>query len=278
MLQRTNGLWNLVYLKEVGQGVKCDACVGNLSEKMISELELEWSDGLARRQTKASQKEVLIMLKPRNDSLRKLGIMSYRGMDGLKVVDPEILGSGLVFNSLETLCFQDMEGWELWLTNIGDVDFMFPFFQEIHICNCPKFVEVSLGALLSLKVLKVSRSRYCVLRSLVHVASSITKTEIVSILGLKNELWGGVRQHIGALEEVRLERRGKLKSVLISECAKMSENELRGGVTEKNEMLINSTMSMLKRKVEEAHLRVGSTTFSSLTQKAMSIGWTITRR
>ncbi|KAJ9556709.1 hypothetical protein OSB04_011323 [Centaurea solstitialis] len=147
--------------------------------------------------------------------------------------------------------------------------------QEIHIYNCPKLVEVSLEELPSLKILKVSRSRHCVLRSLVHVASSITRTRN----RLTNELWGGFGQHIGALEEVRLERldeirhlwtlevaycenlansgnkeedtygmyfndiifllpsrRGKLKSVLISKCEKISENEFGGRVIDKNEI------------------------------------------
>ncbi|KAJ9556493.1 hypothetical protein OSB04_011107 [Centaurea solstitialis] len=181
-----------------------------LIKKVNSELELEWSDGLTGSQAKALQKEVLIMLKPRNVTLRKLGIMSYgdiefpnwlhdcrtctsipllgklallkelsiQGTDGLKAVGPEILGYGLAYGR-----------WELPSTNIENIDFVFPCLQEIHIYNCPKLVEVSLEELPSLKILKLHRS----------------------ILGITNELWGGVGQHIGALEEVRLERLDEIR-------------------------------------------------------------------
>ncbi|KAJ9556589.1 LOW QUALITY PROTEIN: hypothetical protein OSB04_011203 [Centaurea solstitialis] len=205
---------------------------GELIKKVISELELEWSDGLAGSQAKALQKEVLIMLKPRNVTLRKLGIMSYgdiefpnwvgdpstctsipplgqlpllkelsiQGTDGLKVVGPEILGYGLAFNSLKHYVFKI---WKLPSTNIENVDFVFPCLQEIHIYNCPKLVEVSLEELPSLKILKLHRS---------------SELGIIFILGLTNELWGGVRQHIGPLEEVRLERLDEIRHLRESEA------------------------------------------------------------
>ncbi|KAI3693304.1 hypothetical protein L6452_33138 [Arctium lappa] len=349
---------------------------GNLSQKRISELELEWSDGFV-----GSQKEVLDVLKPHYDNLEKLRIVLYggiefpnwvgdpsflrlthvslrgckkctsippfgqlpllkelfiEGMDGLKVVGSELLGTGLAFPSLEILRFQDMEGWEVWSTNSGVVDVVFSCLQELCVYNCPNLVEVSLEALPSLRVLKVKRSGHGVLRSLVDVASSVTKLEINSISGLNDELWRGVMEHLGAVEEVRIKRcdeirylweseaeackvlvnlrmlevhhcenlvslgekeedncgsnlislrtlkvlfcnnmercncpnsietlmiykcssitsvslpttRGqKLKSLFIRECEKILENELGGGVTEKNGMLINSSMSMLE--------------------------------
>ncbi|KAJ9556491.1 hypothetical protein OSB04_011105 [Centaurea solstitialis] len=356
------------------------ALEGNLSQKRISELVLEWSDRFAGSQEEALQKDVLNVLTPHKDSLEKLGIEFYgglefpnwigdplflrlthvelrgckkctsipllgqlpslkelfiQGIDRLKVVGSEILGTGLAFVSLKILRFQDMEGWELWSTNNGVVDVVFPCLQEPSIYNCPNLVEVSLSVLPSLRILKVKESGHGVLRSLVHVASSVIKLEIGSISGLTDELWGGVMEHLGAVEEVRIERRDeirylweseaeackvlvnirtlevhhcenlvslgekeednfgsglislktlkvslcnnmercicpnsietliiygcsitsvsflsigggqKVKSLLIQECDKISENELGGGVTEKNEVLINSSMSML---------------------------------
>ncbi|KAJ9556707.1 hypothetical protein OSB04_011321 [Centaurea solstitialis] len=356
------------------------ALEGNLSQKRISDLVLEWSDRFAGSQEEALQKDVLNVLKPHKDSLEKLGIEFYgglefpnwigdplflrlthvelrgckkctsipqlgqlpslkelfiQGMDRLKVVGSEILGTGLAFVSLEILRFQDMEGWELWSTNNGVVDVVFPCLQELSIYNCPNLVEVSLKVLPSLRILKVKESGHGVLRSLVRVDSSVIKLEIGSISGLTDELWGGVMEHLGAVEEVRVERCDeirylweseaeackvlvnirtlevhhcenlvslgekeednfgsglislrtlkvsfcnnmercicpnsietliifgcrsitsvsfltiggkKLKSLLIEECDKISENELGGGVTEKNSVLINSSMSML---------------------------------
>ncbi|CAI9277625.1 unnamed protein product [Lactuca saligna] len=49
----------------------------NLSEKKISELELEWTDEFDGSRKETLEKEVLTELKPHNDTLKELKIMSY---------------------------------------------------------------------------------------------------------------------------------------------------------------------------------------------------------
>ncbi|KAJ0716945.1 putative leucine-rich repeat domain superfamily [Helianthus annuus] len=51
-------------------------------------------------------------------SLKKLDV---EGLDRVKVVGSELLGTRLVFPSLEVLWFQDLPVWEKWSTNIGVV-------------------------------------------------------------------------------------------------------------------------------------------------------------
>ncbi|KAJ9556760.1 hypothetical protein OSB04_011374 [Centaurea solstitialis] len=222
----------------------------NLSQKRLSELEVEWGDVFFGSQNEALEKEVLNELKPHNGILKRLKIVSYggiefpnwvgdpsflrlthvsirgckkctsipplgqlpslkelfiQGMDGLKVVGSELLGTG-AFASLEILSFEDMQGWEVWSTDSRVIEVVFPCLKELCIYNCPSLVEVSLEALPSLRVLKVKSSGHGILKSLVHVASSVINLEIGSIAGLTNELWRGVIEYLGTVEEVRIER------------------------------------------------------------------------
>ncbi|CAH1412449.1 unnamed protein product [Lactuca virosa] len=224
----------------------------NLSEKKLSELELEWSDVFDNSRKERLEKDVLNVLKPCSDTLKELKIVSYggiefpswvgnpsfgrltrvsisgckkctslpllgqlpslkqlviEGMDEVKVVALEFLGTnGLPFPSLENLTFRDMKGWEAWSTNNNGVlvDTTFPCLQELRIESCPNLFRVSLGALPSLRVLGVDGCGHEVLRSLVQAGSSITKLDISSISGLNDQVWGGVKEHLRAVEEVSI--------------------------------------------------------------------------
>ncbi|KAJ0478311.1 putative P-loop containing nucleoside triphosphate hydrolase, leucine-rich repeat domain superfamily [Helianthus annuus] len=82
-------------------------------------------------------------------SLKKLFI---EGLDGVKVVGLELLGTGSAFLSLETLHIINMGGLDKWSTNSGVV---FPLLQELHIEDCHNLVEVTFNVLPSLNVLKL---------------------------------------------------------------------------------------------------------------------------
>ncbi|CAI9261756.1 unnamed protein product [Lactuca saligna] len=69
---------------------------------------------------------------------------------------------------------------------------------------CPNLTRVSLEGLPSLRVLKVIKCGHGLLKSLVDVASTITKLKIYNILGLTDELWRGVTEYLGAVEEVSI--------------------------------------------------------------------------
>ncbi|KAJ0860867.1 putative leucine-rich repeat domain superfamily [Helianthus annuus] len=102
--------------------------------------------------------------------------------------------------ALEYLQFKGMLGWKMWSTN----DAGFSFLQELHINNCPELVDVSAKTLPLLRVLEIAGCGDGVLRSLVRAASSITKLKMSSISGLTYEVWRGVIERIGAVEEVSI--------------------------------------------------------------------------
>ncbi|KAJ0860883.1 putative virus X resistance protein-like, coiled-coil [Helianthus annuus] len=117
--------------------------------------------------------------------------------------------------ALEYLNFEDMLGWKTWSTNDAD----FPCLQELHIIKCPQLIDVSVEALPSLRVLEIAKCSDGVLRSLVRAASSITKLKMSSILGLTYEVWRGVIERIGAVEEVSIEKCNEIRYLWESEEA-----------------------------------------------------------
>ncbi|KAJ0860803.1 putative P-loop containing nucleoside triphosphate hydrolase, leucine-rich repeat domain superfamily [Helianthus annuus] len=134
-------------------------------------------------------------------SLKELLI---QGMDDVKVISMELSRStDVTFPSLEILRFEDMSSWKVWSTNS---EVMFPCLRELQIRNCPNLIDVSLEALPSLRVLIIAGCSESVLRSLAQSASSDTKLEIESILGLTDEVWRGVMVNFGAVEELCIQK------------------------------------------------------------------------
>ncbi|KAF2293717.1 hypothetical protein GH714_004289 [Hevea brasiliensis] len=74
--------------------------------------------------------------------------LCIEGMDAVKTVDFDSYGEGsrlaVPFPSLETLKFEDMLVWELWLSSNGDneePDNIFPRLSELALLNCPKLTR-----------------------------------------------------------------------------------------------------------------------------------------
>ncbi|KAJ0717395.1 putative P-loop containing nucleoside triphosphate hydrolase, leucine-rich repeat domain superfamily [Helianthus annuus] len=133
-------------------------------------------------------------------SLKELLI---QGMDDVKVISLELSRStDVTFPSLEILRFEDMSSWEVWSTNS---EAMLPCLRELQIKNCPNLIDVLLEALPSLRVLRIYKCCESVLRSLVQAASSTTKLKIRSIFGLTDEVWRGVIEYLGAVEELSIQ-------------------------------------------------------------------------
>ncbi|KAF5775792.1 putative P-loop containing nucleoside triphosphate hydrolase, leucine-rich repeat domain superfamily [Helianthus annuus] len=161
-------------------------------------------------------------------SLKELLI---QGMDDVKVISLELSRStDVTFPSLEILRFVDMSSWEVWSTNSK---VMFPCLRELQIRNCPNLSDVSLEALPSLRVLRIERCGESVLRSLVKAASSTTKLEIGSILGLTNEVWRGVTVNFGAVEELCIQICHEIRYLWESdaEASKVLERKRRMRIT-----------------------------------------------
>ncbi|KAJ0860338.1 putative P-loop containing nucleoside triphosphate hydrolase, leucine-rich repeat domain superfamily [Helianthus annuus] len=230
----------------------------NFSEKRLSELKLVWGDELNDSRNDMLEKEVLNELKPCHDKLLKLKLMSYggsefpkwvgdpsflhlnhvsisgcqrctsipplgqlsslkelfiQGLNAVEVVGSELFGTGQAFPSLEILSFHDMRGWKKWSGAV------FPRLHKLQIKDCPNLVEVTLEALPSLNDLVL---KYCdsgVLRSLVEVASAVTKLDINGISGLNDEVWGGVIEYLGAVEELSIRICNEIRYLVKSDAA-----------------------------------------------------------
>ncbi|KAI7731774.1 hypothetical protein M8C21_009169 [Ambrosia artemisiifolia] len=147
----------------------------------------------------STNSEVLVL-----PSLRELHITSCPEMI---VFSPEKLPK------LEILWFTNMLGWKIWSTK----DAIFPCLRELYINNCPELIDVSIEALPLLRVLNISECGDGVLRSLVEVAPSITMLDIRYISRLTYEVWSGVMEHIGAVEEVRIQGCNEIRYLWESE-------------------------------------------------------------
>ncbi|XP_022002882.2 putative disease resistance RPP13-like protein 1 [Helianthus annuus] len=191
-------------------------------------------------------------------SLKELLI---QGMNDVKVISLELSRStDVTFPSLEILTFEDMSSWEVWSTNS---EVMFPCLQDLQITKCPNLIDVSLKALPSLRVLKIDGCGESVLRSLVQATSSTTILNIRSILGLTDEVWRGVIEYLGAVEELSIQHCDEirylwesdaeaskvlvnLKELKVSKCKKL----VSIGEKEEDEDNIGSNLLSSLRKLE----------------------------
>uniref|UniRef100_A0A251SXJ3 Putative NB-ARC n=1 Tax=Helianthus annuus TaxID=4232 RepID=A0A251SXJ3_HELAN len=154
-----------------------------------------------------------------------------QGMDDVKVISLELSRTtDVTFPSLEILKFEDMSSWEVWSTNS---EAMFPCLRELQIIKCPDLIDVSLEALPSIRVLRMEGCGESVLRSLVQAASSTTKLEIESILGLTDEVWRGVIVNFGAVEELFIQNCDEIRYLWESdaEASKVLERKRRMRIT-----------------------------------------------
>ncbi|KAJ9547338.1 hypothetical protein OSB04_019881 [Centaurea solstitialis] len=135
-------------------------------------------------------------------SLKELFI---EGMDAVKGVGCELLGTGCAFSSLRIISFQNMKGWKEWSANgrVGG-DAIFPCLLELRIDDCPNLDKVSLKALPSLKSLEVRNCKHGVLRRLVPLTSSITKLEVSNISRVTGHLLGGIIGFLGEVEQLSI--------------------------------------------------------------------------
>ncbi|KAJ0717391.1 putative P-loop containing nucleoside triphosphate hydrolase, leucine-rich repeat domain superfamily [Helianthus annuus] len=199
----------------------------NLSQKRLTKLKLKWGDGSQRgtlekevltdgSQRGTHEKEVLTELKPHTDTLKHFGVEYYGGVEFPGwVVDPsfrELVHVSIrgckkctslppfgQLPSLKELLIQGMDEVKV----IGT--------ELLRIKNCPKLIDVSLEALPSLRVLRIEGCGESVLRSLIQAGSSTTKLKIRSILGLTDEVWRGVIEYLGAVEELSIQHCNEIR-------------------------------------------------------------------
>ncbi|KAJ0717423.1 putative P-loop containing nucleoside triphosphate hydrolase, leucine-rich repeat domain superfamily [Helianthus annuus] len=180
-----------------------------------------------------------------------------QGMDDVKVISLELSRStDVTFPSLEILSFEDMSSWKVWSTNS---EVMFPRLRVLQMKNCPNLIDVSLEALPSLRDLILYKCCESVLRSLVRAASSITKIQIGSILGLTDEVW-----------RVAIENFGVMETVNILDCDEI--RYLWESVAEASKVLVNLKKLQVFRcknlvslgEKEEDEDKIGSNLLSSL--------------
>nr|XP_043623002.1 putative disease resistance protein At3g14460 [Erigeron canadensis] len=237
----------------------------SVPQKRLSELEVEWSDVFDSSRNGRLEKEVLNVLNPRKDNLKKLKIVAYggkefptwvadpsffclsnvslrrcrkcttlppfghlpllkelfiEGLDGVKVVGLELLGTSIAFPSLEHLRFKDMPGWEAWSISSGDVDALFPCLQMLHIENCPNLVDVSLDTLPSLRGLYIASCGHGVL-SLTQAAVSVTQLDMWSISGLNDRLWRHIMENLTSLRMLDIRDCNNLESCICPNSIEM---------------------------------------------------------
>ncbi|KAJ0716977.1 putative P-loop containing nucleoside triphosphate hydrolase, leucine-rich repeat domain superfamily [Helianthus annuus] len=180
-------------------------------------------------------------------SLKQLFI---KGLDGVRVVGMEFLGTGRAFPSLEILSFKQMPGWEKWATDTSNV---FPCLKKLlirdchnlvqvklealpslnvlEIYGCPNLVDVTLQALPSLNVLKIVRCDNCVFRRLVEIANALTKLEIECISGLNDVVWRGAIEYLGAIEDLSIFKCNEIRYLWESEAMERKRRIITGATS-----------------------------------------------
>ncbi|XP_076919687.1 putative disease resistance RPP13-like protein 1 [Bidens hawaiensis] len=132
----------------------------NLLQKRFSELDLEWSDVFDDSRKESLEKEVLNVLKPRNDSLIKLGIVSYAGKEFPSWVgDPSFLHLISVsirgckkctslpplgqLPSLKKLFIEDMDEVRAIGSELAGTGYAFPSLEILKLRNMKSLLEWS---------------------------------------------------------------------------------------------------------------------------------------
>nr|GEU47328.1 zinc finger, CCHC-type [Tanacetum cinerariifolium] len=146
------------------------------------------------------------------------------------------------WNDVFDISRKEMLEKEVWSSDFGDV---FPCLQKLVIRKCPNLAEVSLGALPSLIDLSLDGCCNVVLRTLIQVASSVSKVCISCISGLTDEVWEGVIKYLEAVKELGLGDCNELDT-----CGRHKEDDL-GDDRESNLLRSLRTLSVLSCKSME---------------------------
>ncbi|KAJ0860712.1 putative leucine-rich repeat domain superfamily [Helianthus annuus] len=175
-------------------------------------------------------------------------------MDEVKIIGLELPGNDVnAFRSFEDMC-----GWEGWSTINEGSAAVFTCLKELYVKNCPQLINVSLQALPSLKVLEIYRCGDGVLRSLVQVASSVTKLKIRDVSGLTNEVWRGVIGYLKEVEGLSIWRCNEIKYLWESET---EASKLLVRLKELSLWECSGLVSLEEKEVDE---NFGSSTLLSL--------------
>ncbi|KAJ0483767.1 putative virus X resistance protein-like, coiled-coil [Helianthus annuus] len=189
-------------------------------------------------------------------SLKRLQI---QGMDEVKIIGLELTGNDVnAFRSLEVLTFEDMSGWEGWSTKNEGSASVFTCLKELYVENCPQLINVSLQALPSLKVLEIGSCGDGVLRSLVQVASSVTKLKISDVSGLTNEVWRGVIGYLKEVEDLSIFGCNEIEYLL------ESETEASKLLMRLKELSLEKCSGLVSLEEKEEDDNFGSSTLLSL--------------
>ncbi|GJR09544.1 NB-ARC domains-containing protein [Tanacetum coccineum] len=223
-----------------------EAREANLSQKRLTELEVEWSDASRITPMETTEDAILDALKPYNDCLEKLGIVNYLGLQF-----PEWVGDSSFrqlarvsirgckkctslppfgqLESLKELSIQDMGDVKVVGSEFFGTGLAFPSLEslKLKIKDCPNLGEVSIKApLLSLRGLRITEFGVGLMRSLVHVAPSVTKLVIWNILGLTDEVWRGVILDLKAVEDLTVMECDEIRYLWESKEAEASSSQV----------------------------------------------------
>ncbi|XP_071719151.1 putative disease resistance RPP13-like protein 1 [Rutidosis leptorrhynchoides] len=188
-------------------------------KKGLVSLDMKWGDKFNDSRNLKTEYRVIERLRP-HSKLNRLKILNYGGMkfpswfedpsfDRLTQLTIEGCRNCKHFHStafplLEYLKVSNMKRLEKWSNCDGDkTTRSFPRLRQIHIINCPKLVEVSIGLIPSLRVLILDICLEVVLRGIVVASTAIQNLAIYKIENLI-ELDVDVLKHLGAVEILKI--------------------------------------------------------------------------